>query len=157
MVIVLALLAIAAIFALKFYTDINNPENLFESTLPEGTPAPVELTPAQEDGHVVYRGVFTAPDEIELVWYHFRLSWADGGTSCCGKAGLCAWDAMDVGIAIGSAAAAAADARVDNRVMFSVGRAARSLGLLGASVTLVLGIPLSVSGKSPFFDRKPKK
>ena len=54
-------------------------------------------------------------------------------------------------------AAAAADARVDSRVMFSVGRAARSLGLLGASVTLVLGIPLSVSGKSPFFDRKPKK
>ena len=76
---------------------------------------------------------------------------------CAEKNGLCAWDAMDVGIAIGSAAAAAADARVDNRVMFSVGRAARSLGLLGASVTLVLGIPLSVSGKSPFFDRKPKK
>ena len=71
--------------------------------------------------------------------------------------GLCGWDALDVGIALGSAAAAAADARVDNRVMFSVGRAARSLGLLGASVTLVLGIPLSVSGKSPFFDRKPKK
>ena len=71
---------------------------------------------------------------------------------CAEKNGLCAWDAMDVGIAIGSAAA-----RVDNRVMFSVGRAARSLGLLGASVTLVLGIPLSVSGKSPFFDRKPKK
>ena len=71
--------------------------------------------------------------------------------------GLCAWDAADVGIAIGSSAAVAADARVDNRVMFSVGRAARSLGLLGASVTLVLGIPLSVSGKSPFFDRKPKK
>ena len=65
---------------------------------------------------------------------------------CAEKNGLCAWDAMDVGIA-----------RVDNRVMFSVGRAARSLGLLGASVTLVLGIPLSVSGKSPFFDRKPKK
>ena len=76
---------------------------------------------------------------------------------CAEKNGLCAWDAMDVGIAIGSAAAAAADARVDNRVMFSVGRAARSLGLLGTSVTLVLGIPLSVSGKSPFFDRKPKK
>lgn len=49
MVIVLALLAIAAIFALKFYTDINNPENLFESTLPEGTPAPVESTPAPAD------------------------------------------------------------------------------------------------------------
>ena len=117
----------------------------------------LELAPVFEDGGTVYRGVFTAPDDIELVWYHFRLLWADGGTSCCGKAGLCAWDAMDVGIAIGSSAAAAADARVDNRVMFSVGRAARSLGLLGASVTLVLGIPLSVSGKSPFFDRKPKK
>lgn len=49
MVIILALLAIAAIFALKFYTDINNPENLFESTLPEGTPPPVELTPAPAD------------------------------------------------------------------------------------------------------------
>ena len=49
MVIVLALLAIAAIFALKFYTDINNPENLFESTLPEGTPAPVETAPAPAD------------------------------------------------------------------------------------------------------------
>ena len=31
----------------------------------------VELTPAQEDGHVVYRGIFTAPDDVELVWYHF--------------------------------------------------------------------------------------
>lgn len=67
---------------------------------------------------------------------------------CAEKNGLCAWDAMDVGIAIGSAAAAAADARVDNRVMFSVGRAARSLGLLGASVTLVLGLP-SASAESP--------
>ncbi len=69
----------------------------------------------------------------------------------------CALNMVDLGIAIGSMTAKAADLRVDNRVMFSVGRAARSLGLLGASVTLVLGIPLSVSGKSPFFDRKPKK
>ena len=57
----------------------------------------VELTPAQEDGHVVYRGIFTAPDDVELVWYHFRLSWADGGTSCYGKNGLCAWDAVEPG------------------------------------------------------------
>ena len=58
---------------------------------------------------------------------------------------------------LGSAAAAAADARVDSRVMFSVGRAAKSLGLLGEKASLVLGLPLSISGKSPFFDRKPKK
>ncbi len=55
----------------------------------------VELTPAQEDGHVVYRGIFTAPDDVELVWYHFRLRWADGGESCYGKNGLCAWDAVE--------------------------------------------------------------
>ena len=55
----------------------------------------LELAPVFEDGGTVYRGVFTAPDDIELVWYHFRLSWADGGTSCCGKAGLCAWDAVE--------------------------------------------------------------
>ena len=67
------------------------------------------------------------------------------------------WVAAIIGIAIGSAAAAAADARVDSRVMFSVGRAAKSLGLLGEKASLVLGLPLSISGKSPFFDRKPKK
>ncbi|MCI6109221.1 MAG: alpha-amylase family glycosyl hydrolase, partial [Oscillibacter sp.] len=55
----------------------------------------LELAPVFEDGGMVYRGVFTAPNDIELVWYHFRLSWADGGTSCCGKAGLCAWDAVE--------------------------------------------------------------
>lgn len=75
---------------------------------------------------------------------------------CASRGGLCAWDAVDVGIAIGSAAAAAADARVDSRVMFSVGRAAKDLHLLGKDISLVLGLPLSVSGKSPFFDRKPK-
>ena len=41
------------------------------------------------------QGIFTAPDDVELVWYHFRLSWADGGTSCYGKNGLCAWDAVE--------------------------------------------------------------
>ena len=83
---------------------------------------------------------------------HFK-SCAD----CAKQDGLCAWDAVDVGIAIGSAVSAAADARVDSRVMFSVGRAAKSLGLLGEKASLVLGLPLSISGKSPFFDRKPKK
>ncbi len=75
---------------------------------------------------------------------------------CADHEGLCAWDAVDVGIAAGSAAASAADCRVDSRIMFSVGRAAMSLALPGEGVSLVLGIPISVRGKSPFFDRRPK-
>ena len=60
---------------------------------------------------------------------------------------------MDLGIAIGSAVSVATDARVDNRVMFSIGRAAMEMKLLGDRVCQMVGIPLSVSGKSPFFDR----
>ena len=75
---------------------------------------------------------------------------------CAEKDGLCAWDAIDLGIALGSAAATAADLRVDSRVMFSVGRTAMSLGLPDKDATLVMGIPVSISGKSPYFDRKSK-
>jgi uncharacterized ferredoxin-like protein len=46
------------------------------------------------------------------------------------------------------------EARVDNRVMFSIGMAARELGLLGPEVRIIYGIPLSVQSKNPFFDRK---
>ena len=53
-----------------------------------------ELSPAQEDGRTVFRGAYAAPCRAELVWYHFRLTWADGGASCYGKDGLCAWDAV---------------------------------------------------------------
>jgi uncharacterized ferredoxin-like protein len=38
--------------------------------------------------------------------------------------------------------------------MFTVDIAAASLGLLG-EYKMVIGIPLSVSGKTPFFDREP--
>jgi len=68
--------------------------------------------------------------------------------------GRCAYDSMDLGIAAGSAAALAADCRIDSRIMFSVGSAALELGALGEDVGQALGIPLSVTGKSPFFDRK---
>ena len=70
---------------------------------------------------------------------------------------LCAMDAVDVGIALGSAAATAADLRMDSRILFSAGRAAIEEKLMGEDVTLVFGLPISVSGKSPFFDRKPKQ
>ena len=54
-----------------------------------------ELSPAQECGNAVFRGEYSAPRDADLVWYHFRLFWADGGTSCYGKAGLCAWDTVE--------------------------------------------------------------
>ena len=68
--------------------------------------------------------------------------------------GICAFNTGDLGIAVGSAVSIAADNRVDNRVLFTAGRAALNLKLLGEEVKIALGIPLSVSGKSPFFDRK---
>lgn len=80
-----------------------------------------------------------------------------GCGDCAQKGGLCAFNAIDVGIALGSAAALAGGLHVDNRVMFSVGRAAQALGLPCEGAGVVLGLPLSVSGKSPYFDRKPKK
>ncbi|MGH7993136.1 MAG: DUF2148 domain-containing protein [Limisphaerales bacterium] len=38
--------------------------------------------------------------------------------------------------------------------MFSIGRACLDLGLFEPKVKQALGIPLSVTGKNPFFDRK---
>lgn len=67
----------------------------------------------------------------------------------------CAINTIDVGIAVGSACATAADLRVDTRVMFSAGLAAQRLGFLGDS-KCVMAIPVSASSKNPFFDRKPK-
>jgi uncharacterized ferredoxin-like protein len=67
--------------------------------------------------------------------------------------GFCSFNVGDLGIAVGSAVSRAADLRLDNRVMYSVGKAAIELGLLGEGVGVAYGIPLSVSGKSPFFDR----
>ena len=72
--------------------------------------------------------------------------------SCSDAGATCIFTPLDLGIALGSAAALVADNRVDSRIMFSIGKAAASLGLLG-EYKMIMGIPLSVSGKSPFFDR----
>lgn len=66
----------------------------------------------------------------------------------------CAFNTGDLGIAVGSAVSIAADNRVDNRVMFSVGMAAKKLSLLKDDVEIIHGIVLSVKGKNIFFDRK---
>ncbi len=66
----------------------------------------------------------------------------------------CAFNTGDLGIAIGSAVSVAANHRVDCRVMFSAGKAAKALNLMGDETKIVYAIPLSVSSKSPFFDRQ---
>lgn len=66
---------------------------------------------------------------------------------------VCTIRAIDLGIAIGSLVSVAKELGVDNRVMYSVGVAAKKLGIMNAQI--VLGIPLSVKGKNIFFDRKP--
>ncbi|MCX6690186.1 MAG: DUF2148 domain-containing protein [Methanoregula sp.] len=66
----------------------------------------------------------------------------------------CAIRMTDLGIAIGSAVKTAQIHNVDNRVMYTAGTAAIELGLLGDECTVAYGIPLSVTGKSIYFDRQ---
>lgn len=65
----------------------------------------------------------------------------------------CSFNITDLGIAMGSAVSVAMDNRIDNRVMYTVGMAAKRLGILGDDVKVIYGIPLSSSSKNPFFDR----
>jgi len=58
---------------------------------------------------------------------------------------------LDLGIALGSAVKTAQIHNVDNRIMYRAGVAARRLGFMKSKV--IMGIPLSVSGKNIFFDR----
>lgn len=68
--------------------------------------------------------------------------------------GVCAYNSIDLGIAIDSAAGIANFFHADNRIMYSIGRACLELKLFSKTVKQALGIPLSVTGKNPFFDRK---
>jgi len=63
----------------------------------------------------------------------------------------CAFRLLDMGIAIGSAVKTAGIMNVDNRIMYRAGVVARKIGLIDADI--VVGIPLSVTGKSIFYDR----
>lgn len=68
--------------------------------------------------------------------------------------GICAFNSGDLGIAIGSAVSLASNFHIDNRIMYTAGIAALNLKLLGEDVRIAFGIPLSISGKNPFFDRR---
>ncbi|MCI4624525.1 MAG: DUF2148 domain-containing protein [Candidatus Magnetoovum sp. WYHC-5] len=63
----------------------------------------------------------------------------------------CVMRMMDIGVALSSAAKTASLLNVDNRVQQRVGAAARALGLIKAEVAM--GIPISIGGKSIYFDR----
>lgn len=63
----------------------------------------------------------------------------------------CSMRELDMGIAIGSAVKTASIHNVDNRVMYRAGVAAKRLGFMKCSI--VMGIPLSATGKSIYYDR----
>jgi uncharacterized ferredoxin-like protein len=67
------------------------------------------------------------------------------------KGPQCAYRLLDMGIALGSAVKTASLLNVDNRIMYRVGVVAREMGLIDADY--VMGIPLSATGKSIYFDR----
>lgn len=64
----------------------------------------------------------------------------------------CVMRMMDIGVALSSAAKTASMHNVDNRVQQRVGAAARAVGFIKAEV--VMGIPVSITGKSIYFDRQ---
>lgn len=68
---------------------------------------------------------------------------------------FCAYRLIDLGIALGSAVKTAQMLNVDNRIMYRIGAAARWAGLVDWEI--VMGIPLSASGKNIFFDRAEQK
>ncbi len=68
---------------------------------------------------------------------------------------FCMFKHWDLAVAIASAAKAAADFNVDNRMMYKAGVAAYRLGML-KGYNPILGLPLSATGKNIYFDRWEK-
>jgi uncharacterized ferredoxin-like protein len=64
---------------------------------------------------------------------------------------ICAFRLLDMGIALGSAVKTASMLNVDNRIMYRIGVVAREIAIVDWDY--VMGIPLSVTGKSIYFDR----
>ncbi len=64
---------------------------------------------------------------------------------------LCAFQSVDLGIALGVAAKMAAELNIDNRLMYTAGAGAMEMKILDADI--IVGLPLSVAAKNIFFDR----
>ncbi len=93
---------------------------------------------------------------FKLFYHNFDCGFC-GFSSCAEceqKGGVCAVSATDCGIAIGSVVKLASIFGVDNRIMISVGQAAKDVGFFKERVGGAYGIPLSATTKNPFFDRK---
>jgi len=65
---------------------------------------------------------------------------------------VCTFQAIDLGVALGSAVKLAADLNIDNRMMYTIGATVRQMGLLEADI--IVGIPLAATGKNIYFDRR---
>ncbi|SNR86185.1 ferredoxin domain-containing protein [Desulfurobacterium atlanticum] len=99
---------------------------------------------------VVFIGTKIAPRNVPNCGFCGALNCIDSVK----KGFYCAYAIGDLGIAVGSAVSVAADHRIDNRIMFSFGKAAIEGRFIPEEIKVGYGIPLSVSGKSIFFDRK---
>jgi uncharacterized ferredoxin-like protein len=64
---------------------------------------------------------------------------------------VCAWRVIDLGVALGSAAKTAGILNADNRIMYRIGVVARREQMIDGEI--VVGIPISATGKSIYFDR----
>jgi len=64
---------------------------------------------------------------------------------------ICIFEALDLGIALGSAIKTASIMNVDNRLMYTIGAAAKKISMIEGDV--IIGIPLSCTGKNIYFDR----
>ncbi|MEE4176787.1 MAG: DUF2148 domain-containing protein [Bacteroides sp.] len=120
----------------------------------------------REQNHIFLRdavNVLNGADVVVLIGTRIKVL----GLKYCGLCGYtdcatkgkhpevpCIFNPSDLGIAVGSAVALAADHRVDSRVMYTIGMAAREMNILGEEYKIIYGIPLSATSKNPFFDRK---
>jgi uncharacterized ferredoxin-like protein len=68
----------------------------------------------------------------------------------------CMMKLLDLGIALSSAAKIASVLNADNRMYYRIGAAARRLRIL-PEANVIIGIPLSATGKNPHFDRERQR
>ena len=67
----------------------------------------------------------------------------------------CNFKVIDLGIAVGSAVKTASLLNADNRIFYRIGVVAKRLNYM-PEASIIVGIPLSVKGKNPYFDRVTK-